>query len=71
MREIQKSLMETTSLSLYVINHIMNAVQKQIYGMIKYRMPVNRIVDFRFIDRNEVQKCTDKCYLLFKRYGLA
>ena len=71
MRDIQRSLMEISNLPVYVINHIMNAVQKQIYGVIKYRMPVGKPVDFRFIDRQEVQKCTDKCYQLFRQYNVA
>ena len=29
MRDIQRSLMEISNLPVYVINHIMNAVQKQ------------------------------------------
>lgn len=71
MRDIQRSLMEISNLPVYVINHIMNAVQKQMYGVIKYRMPVGRPVDFRFIDRREVQKCTDACYQLLQQHSVA
>ena len=52
------------NLPKFVINHIKNAVQKQFFGMITYRFPVNHIVDLRRYDPNEVQRCANDYYRL-------
>ena len=52
------------NLPQFVINHIKNVVQKQFFGMITHRFPVNHIVDLRRYNPYEVQRCADDYYRL-------
>lgn len=50
----------------FVVNHIINAVQKLVYGRIVKRLPVDHIVDLRRYDQNKVIKCQQDCYNFLK-----
>lgn len=54
----------------FVVNHIINAVQKSVYGRIIKQLPVGRIVDLRQYDQEAVLKCQRDCYN-FLRYNIA
>ena len=54
------------SLPQFVVNHIINAVQKLVYGRIIKRLPVDHIVDLRRYDKNKVIKCQQDCYNFLK-----
>ena len=54
----------------FVVNHIINAVQKLVYGKIIKRLPVDHIVDLRRYDHNKVVKCQQDCYN-FLKYNIA
>ena len=53
----------------FVVNHIINAVQKLVYGRIVKRLPVDHIADLRRYDL-QVIKCQQDCYK-FLRYNIA
>ena len=54
----------------FVVNHIINAVQKLVYGKIIKRLPVDHIVDLRKYDQEAVLRCQRDCYNYLK-YGIA